>query len=84
MSRDVRKQLNLGPVAADPRDLSQWSYEQIRVAGAWSKHEVQHTYDPLCEPYDYVPDWIGDMTPLEVNQAVLAWYKAKAEREVAS
>lgn len=74
MKTKNQKKLNCGPIPSNPRDIGEWTKEQIRAAGPWSKHEVESTYDELCAPYDWVPDWIGDMSPLEVNRMIADYY----------
>jgi hypothetical protein len=74
MKNDSRPKQNAGPVPKNPRDIELWNSRQVRLAGAWSKHEVEAESDPLCAPYGWVPDWIGDMTAREVNAAVCAHY----------
>jgi hypothetical protein len=73
-NNDTRTVLSRGPIPADVTDISTWSAEQIRLAGAWSKHEVDSWYDPLTAAYDWVPDWIGHLDALEVNQLVRSYY----------
>ena len=74
IKNDNRKVLNVGTLPADVYDINTWSDKQIRLAGAWSKHEVDSWYDKLTMPYDWVPDWIGELDPLEVNQLVRSYY----------
>jgi len=38
-------------------NVSEWSNEQRRLGGAWSKHEIQSRNDYLCAPYDWTPKW---------------------------
>ncbi len=72
--KDKRKKLNVGAIPSNILDLSTWNKEQIRLAGAWSKHEIEAKYDQFCQPYDYVPDWIGILTAEQVNELVCEWY----------
>lgn len=72
--KSVRKVLSVGEKPADVYDINTWSKEQIRLAGAWSKHEVDSMWDKYTMPYDWVPDWIGNLDPLQVNQLVRSYY----------
>ena len=74
IKNDDRKVLNVGEKPADVYDINTWSKEQIRLAGAWSKHEVDSWYDEFTRPYNWVPGWIDDLDPLEVNQMVRSYY----------
>jgi hypothetical protein len=73
---DTRKVLSVGNKPTNARDIKTWSGEQIRLAGAWSKHEVDSIFDPLTAPYNWVPDWTGDLDPLEVNTLVRNYYRS--------
>lgn len=71
----TRPKQNFGPIPENPYDVTQWTYEQIRAAGAWSRHEIEAKHDPLTAAYEWEPDWIGDMTPEEVNLVVMQWFR---------
>ena len=75
IKNDNRKVLSVGALPADVYDINTWSNEQIRLAGAWSKHEVDSWYDKLTMPYDWVPDWIGTWL---INQEIVSQQEAPA------
>lgn len=69
-----RKVLNVGSMPKDVYDINSWSTEQIRLAGAWSKHEVDSMFDPFTAAYDWVPGWTGDLSAMDVNILVRSYY----------
>lgn len=71
---DRRQVLNVGDMPADVYDINTWSQEQIRLAGAWSKHEVDSWSDSFTAPYDWVPGWTGHLDPIEINLMVRSYY----------
>jgi hypothetical protein len=74
----TRNILSRGPKPTNVRDLTTWSAEQIRLAGAWSKHELDSIFDPFTAPYDWEPDWTGDIDPMEVNTLVSNYYRSRS------
>ena len=72
--KNTRKVLSVGAKPADVYDINTWSKDQIRLAGAWSKHECDSYYDKHTAPYDWVPDWTGNLNPFEVNEMVHSYY----------
>lgn len=59
--------MECGDRPANPFDLETWTYEQIRLAGAWSKHEIESYFDPLCCPYDWKPAWAEGIPAVQVR-----------------
>ena len=72
-----RKVYNIEPTPSKVSDLSTWTQEQIRLAGAWARHEVQARYDKFCEPYDWVPSWTGNLKPEVILDLVHLHYMHK-------
>lgn len=71
---DSRQILTEGPTPTSLVNLNTWTAEQIRLAGAWARHEVQSRKDPLCAAYDWVPGWTGTLQPETILDLVNEYY----------
>lgn len=74
LATDKRKPMDCGPDMTD-LPVSEWTDEQIRLGGAWARHEIQHRTDKLCQPYDWRPGWT-ELSADEIYSGVMAWYRS--------
>jgi transcriptional regulator with XRE-family HTH domain len=68
-----RKKLMVG-VDMTNLNVLEWTQEQRRLGGAWSKHEIESRLDPLCAAYDWVPGWT-ELSADEIQSQLAKFYQ---------